>query len=85
MGIQLGVKTKPIGKFDDRSCYVYREGRRFLILSGKIDTIFYATERIISMIAFDHADASDDGKSSMKEDILSMRIASSPSCPGNNA
>jgi hypothetical protein len=85
MGVQLGVKTKPIGKFDDRSCYVYREGRRFLILSGKIDTIFYATERIISMIAFDHADASDDGKGSMREDILSMQLASSPACSGNDA
>jgi hypothetical protein len=76
MGIQLAIKTKPIGKFDDRSCHVYRNGRRFFVLSGKIDTIFYATERIISMIGFDHADRKDDGNAPIKNDILLPELAS---------
>ncbi len=49
-GAQLAIKTKPIGQFDDRSCYVFQEGRVFSVMSGKIDTIFFATERILSMI-----------------------------------
>ena len=50
VGPQLAVKTKPIGSFDDRSCYVYKEGRRFSVMSGKIDTIFFSVERILSLI-----------------------------------
>jgi hypothetical protein len=49
-GPQLSIKTKPIGNFDDRSCYVYRNGRTFSVMSGKIDTIFFATERILLFI-----------------------------------
>jgi len=50
LGPQLSLKTKPVGSFDDRSCYVYKRGRTFSVMSGKIDTIFFATERILSMI-----------------------------------
>lgn len=50
MGPQLSIKTKPAGSFDDRSCYVYKTGRVFSVMSGKIDTIFFAVERILSMI-----------------------------------
>lgn len=47
---QLSVKTKIIGSTDDRSCYVEKYGRKFVVMSGKIDTIFYASETILSMI-----------------------------------
>lgn len=85
MGVQLGIKTKPIGSFDDRSCHVYRKGRRFFILSGKIDTIFYATERIISMIGFDHADPKDEGKGPIKNDILLPQMAAPSNFAGVNS
>ncbi len=50
VGPQLAMKTKPSGSFDDRSCYVYKNGRVFSVMSGKIDTIFFSVERILSMI-----------------------------------
>ena len=49
-GVQLSIKTKPIGASDDRSCWVGHERRRFTVLSGKIDTIFFAAEAIVSQI-----------------------------------
>lgn len=55
VGVQLAIKTKPVGQSDDRSCYVFREGRIFSVMSGKIDTIFFAVERILSMIEADHS------------------------------
>lgn len=50
IGPQFSVKTKIIGATDDRSCYVSKQGRVFVVMSGKIDTIFYASESILSMI-----------------------------------
>lgn len=50
VGPQLSIKTKIIGASDDRSCYVAKHGRRFVVMSGKIDTIFYASETILSQI-----------------------------------
>lgn len=50
VGPQLSIKTKPIGRFDDRSCYVFKNGRVFSVMSGKIDTIFFAVDRILSLI-----------------------------------
>ncbi len=50
VGPQLSVKTKIMGATDDRSCYVSKQGRKFVVMSGKIDTIFYASETILSMI-----------------------------------
>jgi hypothetical protein len=50
MGPQFSVKTKPTGLYDDRSCHVYKEGRVFSVMSGKIDTIFFAVERILGLI-----------------------------------
>ena len=47
---QFSVKTKIIGATDDRSCYVSKQGSKFVVMSGKIDTIFYASETILSMI-----------------------------------
>ncbi|KAF4960432.1 hypothetical protein FSARC_10492 [Fusarium sarcochroum] len=49
VGPQLAIKTKPLGAFDDRSCKVSRRGRVLSVMSGKIDTIFFATERILSL------------------------------------
>lgn len=50
VGPQLSVKTKIEGATDDRSCYVEKEGRVFKVLSGKIDTIFHASDTILSML-----------------------------------
>lgn len=52
-GPQLSLKTKPVGSFDDRSCYVFRNGRIITVMSGKIDTIFFALERIITELVHD--------------------------------
>ena len=54
VGIQMSLKTKPIGNFDDRSCVVNRQGRIFSVMSGKIDTIFFAVERILAAIESEH-------------------------------
>jgi glycine/D-amino acid oxidase-like deaminating enzyme len=76
MGPQLSIKTKPTGAYDDRSCHVYQQGRVFSVMSGKIDTIFFAVERILSMIeAMPEATEPLDG-GSLREEI--MRKAASP-------
>ncbi len=49
LGPQLSMKTKPIGNYDDRSCSVVRNGRVISVMSGKIDTVFFAVERILSL------------------------------------
>lgn len=51
LGPQLSMKTKPVGKQDNRACYVSTRGRIFQVMSGKIDTIFFASERILSAIS----------------------------------
>lgn len=50
VGPQLSIKTKQVGAHDDRTCQVTRYGRIFSVMSGKIDTVFFATERILSSI-----------------------------------
>jgi hypothetical protein len=70
MGVQLSIKTKPIGSFDDRSCYVYRDGRSFVVMSGKIDTVFFATERILSMIEAERSDMPAFEGGGLKQDIM---------------
>ncbi|KAF5020449.1 hypothetical protein F66182_7528 [Fusarium sp. NRRL 66182] len=55
VGPQLAIKTKPLGAYDDRSCQVSRRGRVFSVMSGKIDTIFFATDRILSLMNNDTA------------------------------
>lgn len=50
VGPQLSVKTKIEGSSDDRSCYVEKDGRAFKVLSGKIDTIFHASDRVLSFL-----------------------------------
>jgi hypothetical protein len=71
IGPQISIKTKPIGNSDDRSCYVGRDGRVFTVMSGKIDTIFFATERILSMIEADQDDTATDVQSSLPSSIQS--------------
>jgi hypothetical protein len=70
LGAQLSIKTKPVGGYEDRSCTVFREGRVFTVMSGKIDTIFFASERILSMIEADHDIAFVDQKTSQLRDSI---------------
>lgn len=72
---QLSIKTKPTGKFDDRSCGVYRRGRIFSVMSGKIDTIFFAVERILSLIQVisDHVDPAE--VSALRRDVIIARAS----------
>lgn len=71
VGIQLAIKTKPVGQYDDRSCYVFQDGRIFSVMSGKIDTIFFATERILSMIEADNSAAlPNERPSALRENML---------------
>ncbi|WP_238122738.1 MULTISPECIES: FAD-dependent oxidoreductase [unclassified Xanthobacter] len=71
MGIQLAIKTKLRGRSDDRSCYVFQDGRVFSVMSGKIDTIFFATERILSILEAEHSIDSIDVSHSLRHDIRS--------------
>ncbi len=69
IGPQIAIKTKPIGNSDDRSCSVTRHGRVFTVMSGKIDTIFFATERILSSIEADQVGTARDVPSSLLASI----------------
>jgi hypothetical protein len=69
IGPQLSIKSKPIGSFDDRSCYVFRRGRKFFVMSGKIDTIFFATERILSLIESGIVVTSSSATSQLRREI----------------
>ncbi len=73
VGPQLSIKSKPVGKFDDRSCYVFRRGRSFSVMSGKIDTVFFATERILTAIQAGHLDETPEVSSSLRRDIKHVR------------
>jgi hypothetical protein len=59
LGPQLSIKTKPVGGYDDRSCYVFHDQRIFSVMSGKIDTVFFALQRILSLMEVDHYAVSD--------------------------
>jgi hypothetical protein len=69
VGPQLSIKTKPVGSSDDRSCYVLKQGRIFSVMSGKIDTVFFATERILSMLDSSTDSEIDRVPSFLREDI----------------
>ena len=73
VGPQLSIKTKPVGRFDDRSCYVFRRGRVFSVMSGKIDTVFFATERILAAIEAGQFDAGVAVDSSLRRNIAQVR------------
>jgi len=49
-GPQLSVKTKLTGLQDDRSCYVSRQGRVISVMSGKVDTVFFAAQRVLGLL-----------------------------------
>ncbi|ADU13927.1 FAD-dependent oxidoreductase [Asticcacaulis excentricus] len=74
-GVQLAIKTKPVGNFDDRSCYVYRDRRLFSVLSGKIDTVFFAVERILASIETEQSNAGTPSIGPIKGDILQRELA----------
>lgn len=69
LGPQISIKTKLPGSHDDRSCYVYRNGRVFNVMSGKIDTIFVATEKILSFFEATSAGELAEVASRLKADI----------------
>lgn len=50
VGPQHSVKTKPVGAADDRACRVFQNGHLISVLSGKIDGIFYAADRVLEII-----------------------------------
>lgn len=68
-GPQLSMKTKPVGASDDRSCNVFKNGQVFTVLSGKIDTIFFAVERILSYLEIADSNSPEPVPSSLREDI----------------
>lgn len=74
IGPQLSIKTKPVGKFDDRSCGVYRENRIFKVMSGKIDTIFVASDRILNFIQSFSNNQVEDDFSSLKQKTLNLKV-----------
>ncbi len=65
VGPQLAIKTKVVAAHDDRSCTVSRCGRVFSVLSGKIDGVFFATERILELL-----------EATTRDGITSLRRAS---------
>lgn len=72
VGPQLAIKTKPVGNFDDRSCTVFRQGRTFFVMSGKIDTIFFATERILSFLEQGTVTNEEEIASPLRRDITAI-------------
>ena len=50
VGPQRSIKTKPRGLSDNRACGVERSGDVFSVISGKIDNIFFATDRILGSV-----------------------------------
>ncbi len=69
VGPQLAIKTKPVGNFDDRSCSVFRRGRTFHVMSGKIDTIFFAMERILAFVESSREQSFSPLASPLRHDI----------------
>ena len=57
LGPQLAIKTKPVGAYDDRSCYVHQDRRVISVLSGKIDSIFYSFEKILNILGIENEPA----------------------------
>jgi hypothetical protein len=52
-GPQFAIKTKPVGRTDDRPASIRLEGRVFRVQSGKIDTIFHASDVILGSLFSD--------------------------------
>lgn len=51
-------------------CFVFKQGRVFSVMSGKIDTIFFAAERILSLIEAMPEPALQEGSLSLREEII---------------
>jgi len=73
VGPQISMKTKPVGEHDDRMCRVYRNDRVFSILSGKIDTVFFALDRILAALEAGYASGGGEVKSALLGDIENSR------------
>lgn len=56
---QLSVKTKPIGRADHRHCEVRKAGNVIQVLSGKIDSVFYASSRVFELMEQGRNDAAE--------------------------
>ena len=69
LGPQFSIKTKLLGSFDDRSCYVQHNDRRISVMSGKIDTVFFAMERILAILEFAHSPELGAATTSLRSDI----------------
>ncbi|OJY78466.1 MAG: hypothetical protein BGP09_03265 [Rhizobium sp. 60-20] len=69
IGPQFAIKTKPVGNADDRSCYVFRSDRLMTVLSGKIDTIFHAQERVLNFLETALTGISMRAESSLRREI----------------
>jgi hypothetical protein len=50
VGPQMSIKTKPMGMSDSRACGVERDRDIFSVISGKVDNIFFATDRILGSV-----------------------------------
>lgn len=72
LGPQLAIKTKPIAQSDDRSCSVLRRNRIIGVMSGKIDNIFYATERILTMLETDSSPYDISALGTLRQDVASF-------------
>jgi FAD dependent oxidoreductase len=70
IGAQLSIKTKPRGRSDDRSCYVFRKDNVISVMSGKIDTIFHAAERVLSIISEGSGGSASREESTIRADIF---------------
>jgi hypothetical protein len=69
VGPQLSQKTKIVGDSGDRSCYVEQSGRSIVVLSGKIDTIFYAMDQILWLIGTHDPPEADSEESLIADQI----------------
>ena len=54
IGPQFSIKTKPIGKVDDRHSSVVRNDNVFSVYSGKVDNIFQASDYILGQLLEDN-------------------------------
>ena len=50
MGNQISIKTKPIGNRDPRDCRILVNENLIGVLSGKLDSLSFAEEKILSII-----------------------------------
>ena len=71
-------QDQAIGRFDDRSCYVFKNGRVFSVMSGKIDTIFFAVDRILSLIESMPDEPPPAPSGTLKEEVMGAASSFAP-------